>query len=248
MQPIIGITAGEIHDADHKWSPVIYGQSYTYVEAVSRSGGVPVIVPLLKDLDELRQLYNRLDGILFAGGNDVSPHLYGQEPYPTTKHVSDFRDQTELQLMKWALEDGKPMLCICRGMELLNIVQGGTLWQDVHKDIPGTLDHNHSTKLQTLIDTSHALRLKPDSQLADILGTETIGTNAHHHQAIKDLGKDIVPVAWTSDDIIEAIELDQKHNTYAIGVQSHPESLAPQAEPRWRALFDSFVLACFGAS
>lgn len=240
-QPIIGITAGEIHDRDHPWSPVVYGQSQTYVVSVGRPGATPLIIPLLHGEAELRKLYDALDGILFAGGNDLAPELYGQKPYPTTKDTSAFRDRHEIQLLKWALGDGKPILGICRGMQLLNVLLGGSLYQDISQDLPGSLDHNQSTKQGTLVDVSHRLRIESDSRLGSILGTATLGTNAHHHQAIRDMGKGIRAVAWTEDGIIEAIELPA--HPFALGVQSHPESLEASAEPTWRHMFASFVAA-----
>jgi putative glutamine amidotransferase len=181
-----------------------------------------------------------LDGVFFAGGNDLNPHLYGQEPHECVTDYSDLRDTTEAKLMKWALEDQKPILAVCRGMQLLNIHYGGTLYQHIPDDLPHAYDHDASNKAKTLVDTSHLLRIEESSQLAKILGAATIGTNEHHHQAINKSGKGIVITAWASDGIIEALELPD--HPYAIGIQSHPESLTI-VEPRWAKLFASFVEA-----
>jgi putative glutamine amidotransferase len=209
------------------------------VDAVSRAGGVPVIIPLVSDPEELKKLYGFLDGILFAGGNDLSSGLYGEEPYNDKSDASSVRDAVETLLLKWSLGDKKPILGICRGMQLLNVLLGGTLYQHIPADLPEALDHDASTKKKSLVDTEHLLSVKPDSKLATLLQTDSIGTNAHHHQAIKKLGADLRAVAWTSDKVIEAIELvgDQ----FALGLQSHPESLVADAEPRWRLLFEGFV-------
>jgi putative glutamine amidotransferase len=206
---------------------------------VSQAGGVPVIIPLLRDAGELQKLYAHLDGILFAGGNDLAPELYGEAASTARSDASPLRDTVETLLLKWCLGDGKPLLGICRGMQLLNVLLGGSLYQHIPTDLPHALDHDASTKKQTLVDTEHSLRIQPGSQLAALLQAETIGTNAHHHQAIKTLGAGLQAVAWTSDDVIEAIELQGA--VFTIGVQSHPESLAATAEPRWGRLFEGLV-------
>ena len=237
-KPIIGITCGEIHNQAEPWSPVTFGQSQTYVDAVIGAGGVPLLLPLGTAEDILHPLYDLLDGICFAGGNDLNPKLYNQKPYDNVTDYSVLRDTTELMLLRWTLKDGKPLLAICRGMHLLNVELGGTLYQDLATDVPNSLDHNASTKLKTLEDMSHRLRIDSGSKLADILGGATIGTNTHHHQAINKLGINIQAAAWADDNIIEAIELIDY--PYAMGVQAHPESLV-NTEPRWAKLFASFV-------
>jgi putative glutamine amidotransferase len=239
-KPIIGITCGEIHNQTEPWSPVAFGQSQTYVNAIIGAGGIPLLLPLSASEDILRPLYDLLDGICFAGGNDLNPKLYNQKPYESVTDYSPLRDTTEQMLLRWTLQDKKPLLAICRGMHLLNVEFGGTLYQDIPVDVPDSLDHNASTKLETLEDLSHKLRIDPHSKLATILGEATIGTNTHHHQAIHKLGATIQATAWAEDTIIEAIEIDGY--PFAIGVQAHPESLV-DVEPRWALLFASFVKA-----
>jgi putative glutamine amidotransferase len=237
-RPVIGITSGEIHNKFQSWSPVIYGQSQTYVDCLVRAGGTPVIIPITTDEAVLRSIYELVDGICFAGGNDLHPSLYGEKPYPGEHDYSEGRDKVEQMLIKWTLEDKKPILGICRGMQLLNVRMGGTLHQDIATDMPNSLDQDASTTLQTLEDLSHTLRLDPESRLVEILEGDTIGANAHHHQSVKTLGMDIRASAWATDDVIEAIELT--NYPYAVGIQAHPESLA-LVEPRWAKLFASFV-------
>lgn len=239
MAKLIGITAGEIVNKIRPWSPVTYGQSYTYIDSIVHAGGIPIILPLTDDEDVLRALYESVDGILFPGGNDVDPKLYGEDPIPETKDVSEFRDKNEIQLMKWALEDKKPVLCICRGMELLNVIKGGTLHQDIQLALPDKQDHDSSSKAENLEDLAHNLRIDPDSKLAKILGSTEIRTNTHHHQGINILAPELRATAWSEDGIIEGLETED--DTYTIGVQSHPESLEAKAEPGWQKLFSSFV-------
>ena len=238
MRPLIGITTGEIKNLDSPWSPITYGQSYTYSDSIIRAGGIPVLIPMTTDIDTLQQLYDRLDGILFAGGNDIDPKLYKAKPLASTKDISAKRDDTEVHLLDWALEDHKPILAICRGMQLLNVFAGGTLYQDIPLDLPEASDHELSTLRQDGEYIAHKLNVKPSSKFADIIKAEYIKANSHHHQAIKDLGNNLTAVGWSDDGIIEIIENDTL--PFVIGVQCHPESLQA-AEPKWNLVFRAFV-------
>jgi putative glutamine amidotransferase len=241
MAIIIGVTAGEIYNKIDPWAPVTYGQSRTYTDSIIAAKGVPLILPLTDDKKMLRSMYDKLDGLLVSGGNDVNPKLYNQEVYEATKDFSDYRDQYEQQLITWALEDKKPILAICRGVQFLNVVCGGDLYQDIPTDLPEAEDHNRSTSLKDTENLAHTLTIKPNSKLADILGTINIQTNTHHHQAIKTVAESLEAVAWSSDGVIEAVEGDGPD--FVIGIQSHPESLMKRAETKWQNLFSSFVLA-----
>lgn len=239
MKPVIAITAGAVPNRAEPWSPVTHGQSHTYIDAITHAGGVPFIIPIIEDKVILSRLYSMADGILFAGGNDLQPLLYGEEPYPQVTDYSAERDHTEIFLMKKALADKKPFIGICRGMQLLNVIQGGSCYQDIPTDLPDASDHNSSTKLKTLEDIAHRLRIKPGTKFASIIGTGSVGANTHHHQALKELGKNIEANCWSEDGIIEGIELRGSH--FALGVQSHPESLYERAEIKWQAFFEALV-------
>jgi putative glutamine amidotransferase len=238
-RPLIGITAGEIVNKDDPWSPVTHGQSITFIQAIAHAGGTPVILPLVDDEKLNRAMYESCDAILFAGGNDVNPALFDEEKHPTVKDVSVLRDTVEMRLMEWSLGDRRPIMGICRGMELLNVIRGGTLYQDIPSMLPDASDHDASTKARSLEDMAHVLRIDPDSRFAQIIGSQTIGTNTHHHQAINRLGQSIKAVGWAEDGVIEVIE-DPNH-PFTIGVQSHPESMEAKAEPLWRKFFAEFV-------
>lgn len=142
-------------------------------------------------------------------------------------------------MAQWAIQDDKPMLCICRGMQLLNVVQAGTLHQDIPTAVPTASDHQDSTNNKSITHIAHHLRVAPDSLFASIMGITTVPANAHHHQAVKKLGNDLVACAWAEDGVIEAIEMPGK--TFVIGVQSHPESLEAAAVPAWQKFFKAFI-------
>lgn len=239
-KPLIGVTAGEIHDRDHPWTPLAYAQSRTYTDSVIVGGGVPVIVPLTDDTSIMDEFFARIDGWLFAGGNDLEPTLYGQKTGVHVKDFSQVRDTQEVYLMKKALASQKPILGICRGMQLMNVLRGGTLYQDIATELPGKQDHLRSSKERAIEQFAHQLKLDPDSRLASIVGSGTIPSNTHHHQAIKELGEGFVATAWAEDGIIEAIE--DRSLPLLLGVQPHPESML-RVEPRWKNLFISLVEA-----
>jgi len=219
MKPIIGITVGEIKNLHFPWGPLIYGQNYTYCQAVERAGGIPCLLPLMSNLQNLEQLYQKLDGILMAGGNDISPKLYGENPYPSTLEISDRRDKTEVSLLKWARRDHKPILAICRGMQMLNVAGGGSLHQDIPTDLPNSSNHTASSAQKNPLYIAHNLSVQDTSKLAGILRTTTIKANSHHHQAIKKIAVGLKAVAWAADGLIEGLEAID--DWYAVGLQCH---------------------------
>jgi putative glutamine amidotransferase len=225
MTPLIGITPNIIrHEA---WAPLQYGQNDTYVNAILTTGGLPVIVPLTDDHTLLRALYRRLDGLLLAGGEDISA-------------TPSLRDRTEIQLTRWALQDHKPLFGTCRGLQIMNHVAGGTLHPDISTSFPDALDHSQSEAAHNIAHVAHQIKIDPASQLYHHVRTETLGINEYHHQAIDKLGGGFKATAWTADGIIEAIE--RPGYRFCIGVQCHPESLVTQGtEPGWRPLFEAFV-------
>jgi putative glutamine amidotransferase len=237
--PIIGITVGEIINKEDPWAPLTYGQAHTYTEAIEHAGGAPILLPLVGEDVYLKAQYDLCDGVLFAGGNDISPEHYGEAATPFTISISNARDEQELKLARWVIADDKPALCICRGLQLLNVAQGGTLYQDIVDAMPEAHDHESSTKQKNITYIAHQLGVEPNSLFAKILGETTVPTNAHHHQAVKKLGDKLVASAWAEDGIIEAIEMPDKK--FVMGVQSHPESLEAAAVPVWQKFFRAFV-------
>jgi putative glutamine amidotransferase len=235
--PLIGITCGSLTDRD--WCPPFVGHRKTYIDAVVAAGGAPFLIPLVDDKAVLRALYDRLDGLLLAGGGDVDPRHYGEEPLPELGAVDALRDRVELPLARWAAADGKPVLGICRGIQVLNVALGGSLYQDIPTQLVGELAHNGSYAAQDWSHMAHDLRLAPESRLAELFGTTLLPTNSLHHQSLKALAPGLRPVGWAADGVVEAVEGENGH--FLIGVQCHPEALQAEADPRWRALFRAFV-------
>jgi putative glutamine amidotransferase len=240
MQPVIGIAA-KVVALDHlPWTPSLFGLDHTYSDAVARAGGTPIILPVTEEKKLQRRLYDLCDGILLAGGDDVDPHIFGGEPTEKTQPYNRPRDDQEIQLIKWAVKDDKPLLGICRGMQIMNVAFGGTLYQDIADEAPkASATHMAAFDKKNFAYIAHKLRLKPNSIIAKILGDNEIAANAYHHQAIDRLGKSLVATGWAEDDIIEAIEMPNQR--FAIGIQSHPEVLEAKEVTHWRKLFTAFV-------
>lgn len=242
-RPLIGLSCGSL--IDREWSPPFVGLRKTYIDAVASAGGAPLLIPLVGDEDALRAVYEQIDGLLLSGGGDVDPRIYGEEPIPELGAVDPLRDRVELLLARWAAADGKPVLGICRGVQVINVALGGSLFQDIPAQIGGELAHNGSAAAQNWAHMAHDLRIAPESQLAELFGTTSLPTNSLHHQSIKAVAPGLRPVAWAPDGVVEALE--GEGGAFLIGVQCHPEALQAEADPRWRALFERFVASCMVA-
>jgi putative glutamine amidotransferase len=246
MQPVIAITVGEVinFESGKAWTPTIYGQFHTYTDAVVRAGGAPFVLPLVDDEKVLRRLYEQCDGLLLSGGHDLD--LIAAENTPGARlqvkvNTSPRRDKQEIQMLKWAVAEDKPVLGICRGMQLINVALGGTLHKHIPDDLPTARDHELSVHNKDMRHLAHQLALEPGSHLARILGTTHIVANTLHHQAVDKLGEGLIVSAHAEDGIIEGIELPDKR--FVIGVQSHPEALEESIEPLWQTLFKAFIEA-----
>lgn len=236
VYPLIGIPSRR--DQSSRGSPV-FAQSQTYVEAVTTAGGAPVLIPLNLDEGALRAIYERLDGLLLAGGEDVHPKHYDEAIHEKCGKIDEPRDAVELTLARWALADGLPILAICRGPQVLNVAAGGTLYQDIASQVPGSLKHDFRPDYPRNY-LAHQVTINGDSHLATVLGQSQITVNSLHHQAVKDLAPSFKIVAQAPDGVIEAIE--GHDHPFALGVQWHPEELLEDAPPM-RRLFEEFVSA-----
>ena len=237
VYPLIGIP-GHSDQSSRSGTPV-FAQNQTYVEAVATTGGAPVLIPLNLDEGALRAIYERLDGLLLAGGGDLHPKHYGEAVHEKCGQSDEARDTVELTLARWSMAEGLPVLGICRGIQVMNVAAGGALYQDIASQSPGSLKHDCWPDYARNYLT-HQVTVSGDSQLAAILGQSQVGVNSMHHQAVKDLAPSFRAVARASDGLIEAIE-DHDH-PFAVGVQWHPEELVEDAPPM-RRLFEDFVSA-----
>ena len=239
-KPVIGITAGTtVHD-----DPVFFGCSSDYVHdeyvaAVHRAGGVPILLPITGDRAVVQAQLELCDGVVLTGGNDLSPLLYGQEPHQTLTAVSDRRDRFDMYVCKLALQAELPILGICRGCQILNVICGGTLHQDLPSLSTSFVQHmqpSHPTQ------ASHTVSVDSQSVLAPILG-ETALVNSLHHQAIDRVAEGFLTAATAKDGVVEAIE--RQGGSFALGVQFHPEMLsATRAD--MLAIFQLLMEVCGG--
>jgi putative glutamine amidotransferase len=238
QRPIIGITCMDLRLQD---APPRFAQNQSYVAAVERAGGAPLLIAPTGQVDCLSALYARCDGLLLPGGGDMDPGLYHQETRASLRSVSRIRDDTELVLARWALDPAspKPVLAICRGIQVLNVALGGTLYQDLSLRRRQTGEHDWQAHRRTHL--AHAVHIVQPSRLHTISGAETLLVNSLHHQAIRRLAAGLTPTGRAPDGVVEAVEAAS--HPFALGVQWHPEELAPSAAPAHR-LFDAFVEAC----
>lgn len=239
--PLIGVTISVTvpRDSEERSKPERAYVNAAYLLAVQEAGGVPVPLPPQLDERSLLELAERLDGLLLTGGGDLDPALFNEPPHPTLLEVSRARDTLELALVRNFLRARRPILAICRGIQVLNVALGGNLYQDVATD-PGTaIKHNQNDGPRD--QPAHPVKVVSGSFLARILGSEELLVNSMHHQAVKAPGPGLLPVAFAPDGIIEGVELENPDPShFVLGVQWHPEELVTK-DPTARRLFHAFV-------
>src|SRR5215210_1919934 len=244
-RPVIGIptqtlqTLGGI-PADF---PPSWVMSQRYILTLTAAGAIPWMIPLVgNDEETLRGIYEQLDGVFLPGGADIDPDSYGENRHPLCDRTDPPRDAVELMLARWAMEDRKPLLGVCRGVQLINLAAGGTLYQDLKEQFAGSIKHDYFPfGGQFARDyLSHDVRIEERSRLGEILGVQALKVNSMHHQGIKELGAGLVASAFAPDGLIEAAET--AGDSFVIGVQWHPEALAEKDE-RMRRLFSAFIEA-----
>lgn len=230
---LIGLTTYD--DKNEGGNPIV-ALSTHYVNAILRAGGVPVLIPNQVVDADLEDLYARLDGLLFTGGGDISIGWFMGEPHPQINRVSDERDGLELPLLRAAARDGKPFLGICRGLQVVNVSMGGTLYTHIPDQLPGAVQHDwHDGYPRN--HPAHPVRVEEGSRLAHILAEPVLEVNSLHHQGIKDLAPGLKAVAFAPDGLVEAIELPE--HPFGLAVQWHPEWLTEQESAQ--RLFQAFV-------
>ena len=211
------------------------------VDAIEDAGGVPVLVPLVSKTSSIFGILRVLDGLLLTGGGDIDPGLFGEEPRPCLKVVDVGKDHLEKTLIAEALAQNYPMLGICRGMQMINVVAGGTLIQDIPSSAPSGIQH---LQRATSPSPTHGVRIQKGSLLQKILGDSSLRVNSYHHQAVKKVAPGFQITAEASDGIIEAIE--SKKHRFVLGVQFHPEMMFREF-PVFQKIFKAFVQEAAGA-
>src|SRR6266480_3333651 len=223
-RPIIGITTQTL-DAIPDQLPRCWVMSQRYVQMLVTVGAVPWVIPLLEgDEATLRGIYEQIDGLFLPGGVDVDPSAYGEARGPHCQRTDPARDWTELLLVRWALAEGKPVLAVCRGAQLLAAIK--------HDYFP--------TGGRRRDERTHDVRIAAGSRLARLLETEALSVNSMHHQGIARLAPGLAAVATSPDGLIEGVEAND--GPFVLGVQWHPEDLV-EVDPRMRRLFEGFITA-----
>jgi len=236
--PLIGITSGLTH---HKSGYPVCQVNQAYVDAVQNADGLPLLIPVGTNPADLDLLLSRLDGVLFSGGADIDPVLFGGEPHPRVYGISPERDALEMALVRGAISADKPMLAICRGIQVLNVTLGGSLFTHIQDQRPQSLKHDWFPNFPR-DKLAHGVRLSASSKLYQIYDADEIRVNSLHHQGIAELGQGLRATGFAPDDLVEGVEVEGA--SFAIGVQWHPECLPD--DPGSKALFGAFVRACGG--
>jgi putative glutamine amidotransferase len=208
----------------------------TYLRAVQDAGGVPVLLPPQLAAGAVDALMADVDGLLLTGGGDIDPSRFGEAAHATLYDVAPTRDTVEIRAVESALQRGIPVLAICRGIQVLNVALGGSLYQDIPSEPGSSIAHSQTEPRDR---PTHPVTVKAGSRLAETLGVDEVAVNSMHHQSVKALGRGLVEVAWAPDGIVEGVELTDS-SRFVLGVQWHPEELVGHSEPA-RRLFSALV-------
>lgn len=243
-RPVIGIPTQTLQSLGGVSSeiPPSWVMSQRYILTLTAAGAIPWMIPLV-DEATLRGVYTELDGVFLPGGADIDPLTYGAEPHPLCDKTDRERDRVEVSLARWSLEDDKPVLGVCRGMQLINVAAGGSLYRDLADEMPGCIKHDYfpySGQGYARDYLAHDVTVVAGSRLAHLVGAGTLRVNSMHHQGVKELGQGLHATAAAPDGLIEALEGDD--DSYLVAVQWHPEALT-DSDVRTRELFQGFIEA-----
>lgn len=232
MRPLIGYVPNTLERHHTLWT------RYNYSQILVAAGATPVILSPDGDAEDVARVLSVLDGVLFTGGADVDPGLYGQRPTKQLQQTNPLRDTYEPFLYKMAYDRDMPMLGICRGIQFINVMHEGTLYQDIATDLPGSYEHD---MLPPYDVASHGIEIYDNNPLREILGCSYCSVNSMHHQAIRDLGGGLEVTARSTDGIVEGVWDPSRR--WMLAVQWHPE-FAFTNDEKELVLVQAFVDAC----
>ncbi len=231
LRPLVGVSCSNSNEPGESRR---YTLPHDYVYAIASAGGEAVILPA-GDSESASRLAGALDGILLSGGADLDPRHFGEDPHPGLGHVDPERDEFELALVRAAIQAGTPILAICRGMQVLNVAMGGTLYQDIPSQVSGAIKHRQDAPRY---HASHKVAVERHSKLAGMVGAGDVLVNSLHHQAVREVAPGLIVSARATDGVIEGIE--STHDLFVVGVQWHPECMT-DVYPAMLEIFAAFV-------
>jgi putative glutamine amidotransferase len=219
-RPVIGITSSQLVESASHGVFTRHMITKDYSDAVMAAGGLPIILPFYVDIAE--DVFALVDGIILSGGSDLNPALFGEtDIHPETYEIIPARDESELALARMAIERDKPLLGICRGIQVMNVALGGSLYQDVPSQFSDTVAHRQQKHEISADQPGHSVTVAPGSILEETYGSGSLPVNSFHHQAVNEVAPGMIATGWSEDGLIEAIEYAAA--AFALGVQWHPE-------------------------
>jgi len=236
--PLIGITSSL---TKNKAGSMICQVGQAYINAVQNAGGIPMMLPVGMNKTSITAILPRLDGVLLSGGGDIDPTRYNGESHARVHGISPERDDMEFSLLAKALDAGKPLLAICRGIQVLNVAFGGGLYTHIQDQLKPSLKHDWYPKFPRN-KLAHTVSLTKGSKLNDIFGEDEIQVNSMHHQGVAEVGRGLKATAFAPDGLVEGLEVQDVN--FALGVQWHPECFPHDSG--MQALFRAFISASRG--
>lgn len=234
MKPIIGIVPSITEDEREIFTNI------DNIEAIKVAGGIPLVLPYMMEETAISQYITLIDGLYLGGGNDIDPSYFGEAPHPKLGEVNPIRDAFEWYILKKALAKDKPILGVCKGSQMINIVLGGDLYQDLESQVGHELiQHQQHSPVG---HPSHNIDVVEGTKLYKIINKSTIKVNSRHHQAIRNPGKDIIVSSRSNDGVIESIE--STTHEFVLGVQWHPENLLAEGDSSSQQILQSFIHTC----
>jgi len=233
--PLIGLTTR--NTTDPKYGFPLISSPKTYARALLRAGAIPVLVPVNLPPAMNAELLTRLDGLLFTGGGDIDNKYFQGEEHEEIYGIDPERDEHELSLARYAASQQIPFLGICRGLQVINVALGGTLYTHIYDQLPGALQHSCFPEFSP-DHPAHPIEIKPGSQLSNLFGSTHAEVNSLHHQGVKTLAKGLEALATSPDGLVEAFHLPS--HPFGLAVQWHPEWM-PDA-PEMQAVFRLFAI------